>query len=91
MVRFSLVTGALILIAIGVFVALTGSTLGWAIAAFGVVDLLTVPLVMRMIERSQRKIALEVAAQGTTPDEEPEPPAADPTADPTYNPYARED
>ena len=91
MLRFTLVAGALILIVVGALIALAGSAFGWAIAAVGVVDLLTVPLVVRMIERSQRKIELEAAAQGTAPVEEPESPAADPTADPTYNPYARED
>ena len=65
MLRFTLVAGALILIVVGAFVALTGSAFGSAIAAFGVIDLLTVPLVVRMIERSQRKIELEVAAQRT--------------------------
>lgn len=90
MLRFALVTGALILIVVGAVIALTGSAFGWAIAAVGVVDLVTIPLVMRTIERSQRKIELEAAAQGTAPVEEPEP-AADPIADPTYNPYARED
>ncbi len=91
MMRFTLVTGALILIVVGAFVALTGSSFGWAIAAVGVVELLTVPLVVRMIERSQRKIELEVAPQGTAPVEEPDSPAVDAAADPTYNPYARED
>lgn len=91
MLRFALITGALILMVVGAVIALTGSAFGWAIAAVGVVDLFTVPLVMRAIERSQRNIELEAAAHGTTPVDEPERPAADPTADPTYNPYARED
>lgn len=91
MLRFALVAGALILIVVGAVIALTGSAFGWAIAAVGLVDLVTVPLVMRAIERSQRKLELEAAAQGTALVDEPERPAADPTADPTYNPYARED
>ena len=77
--RWVLPLSSLAIIAAGGAVAAFGdTTTGLLIAAVGLVDLLTVPFVLRRIGASRGK-----APAG--------PEAADPTADPDYNPYARED
>ncbi len=74
MVAVALLTIAL---GMGIYLALDDSVVGIAVAAFGVIDLLTIPLVLRMIARNR------AGSSG------PAPTPAEP--DRTYNPYARED
>lgn len=82
--RIALLAGALGIIGAGLIVALSGSAFGWAIAAFGVVDLVTIPIILRAVS-GKRTPAGPAAA-------DPEAPPAEPAeTDPSYNPYARED
>ena len=74
MVAVALLTIAL---GVGIYLAMDDSVVGIAVAAFGVIDLLTIPLVLRMIARNR-------AGSGAPPGTPAEP-------DRTYNPYARED
>jgi hypothetical protein len=77
--RWALPLSSLAIIAAGGVVAASGdTTTGLLIAAVGMVDLLTVPFVLRWIG----------ASRGRAPGD---PQATDPTEDPDYNPYARED
>jgi hypothetical protein len=77
--RTALIGGALITIAVGVFLYLAvDEMIGIALVAIGVVDLVTIPLVLGMMERNR--------ARSASPSE---PPPVE--ADPSYNPYARED
>ena len=66
-----------IALGVGIYLLLDDSVVGIAVAAFGVVDLLTIPLVLRMIARNRAGSSA------------PTPAPAEP--DRTYNPYARED
>ena len=74
-----MVAVALLTIALGagIYFAMDDSVVGIAVAAFGVIDLLTIPLVLRMIARNR-------AGSSAPPGTPAEP-------DRTYNPYARED
>ena len=74
MVAVALLTIAL---GVGIYLAMDDSVVGIAVAAFGVIDLLTIPLVLRMIARNR--------AGSGAPTSTPAGP------DRTYNPYARED
>ena len=77
--RSALIGGALITIAVGVFVYLSiDETMGIALAAIGLVDLLTIPFVLGLMARNR-----------TSSGAAPEAPEAEPDRD--YNPYARED
>ncbi len=77
--RMALITSSFLIIAIGVFFGLSGAAWGIWVAGAGLVDLLTLPFVIRMIERDQAP-------------ESPPAGGADPAAtDLSYNPYARED
>jgi hypothetical protein len=77
-----LLGGALltIVLGIGVYFILEEKTIGIALAAFGVIDLLTAPFMLRTIQQGSSGDAPEAPA-----DEAPAQP------DPSYNPYARED
>ena len=79
LLRIVLLASSLIVIGIGGALLYSGSDVGWFLVGFGVIDLVTMPFTLRMIDRSS-------AAKGGDPAE-----PIDPTADPTYNPYARED
>ncbi len=83
--RPALLAGALFMIGIGVYLILSGSNTGFILAGVGVVDLLTIPFTLRMIDRG----SANRTGDPTTPEVSPEP--IDPAADPSYNPYARED
>ena len=74
MVAVALLTIAL---GVGIYLAMDDSVVGIAVAAFGVIDLLTIPLVLRMIARNR--------AGSGAPTSTPAGP------DRAYNPYARED
>lgn len=82
--RIALLAGSLAIIAVGVVIALSGSAYGWAIAAFGVVDLVTIPLVLRSVSGDR-------SPAGPAEADPDAPPAEPPEEDPSYNPYARED
>ena len=85
--RIALITSSFLIIGTGAYFALSGASWGLLIAAAGVADLLTIPFVIRMIERGQ---AAESGGPGSQSDGAVDPveAAAD---DPSYNPYARED
>ena len=70
--------GALGIAGAGVWLALGGSGWGWIIVAFGLLDLATIPFVLRTVARKSG--ATETAESGS-----------DPIVHPTGNPYARED
>ncbi|MET0742226.1 MAG: hypothetical protein ABWY78_02545 [Microvirga sp.] len=50
MVAVALLT---IVLGVGIYLAMDDSVVGIAVAAFGVIDLLTIPLVLRMIARNR--------------------------------------
>lgn len=81
--------GALVTIAIGVFIALTVGWYGWVIAGVGVIDLAAAPLwIGRMgTVGKQTEPVISTGDEGSAPAGT----SAEPTADPAYNPYARED
>jgi hypothetical protein len=77
--RSALIGGALITIAVGVFLYLSvDETVGIALAAIGLVDLVTIPFVLGVVARNR-------STSGAAPEPSPREP------DPDYNPYARED
>lgn len=76
----ALVAGAMVIIAAGGIVTLLAGWYGLLIVAFGLIDLATIPFVLRAISGSR----------GGSATGEPEPSAGE-AADPDYNPYARED
>ena len=82
--RLALLVGATLMIVagVGIYLILEEPLVGLVIAAVGVLDLLTVPLVMRSIGRRSGSSPTAAPADG-----EPEPAGSDPS----YNPYARED
>ena len=70
---------SVVIIAIGAATAIAGNaTLGIVIAAVGVIDLATVPLVLRRVGQPRAT-------------KSPSSSSPDAAADPSYNPYARED
>ena len=75
---------ALLTIALGgaLYYFLDESVVGIVVAAFGVVDLLTIPFVLRMVARNRAGSAGSSASPAEGTPAEP---------DRTYNPYARED
>ncbi len=79
LLRTVLLATSLIVMGIGGTLLYSGSDVGWFLIGFGVIDLVTMPFTLRMIDRSS-------AAKGGGPAE-----PIDPTANPSYNPYARED
>jgi membrane protein implicated in regulation of membrane protease activity len=81
----ALVSGSMVIVGLGLAVVLSGESFGWAIVAFGVLDLATVPFVARRVAGART----QTAERPTTA--ESEGPVTEPTADPSYNPYARED
>ena len=77
--RWALPLGSVVIIAVGAAIAVSGSTtVGIIIAAVGLVDLATVPFILR---RAGNARTTERAPLSTP----------DAAADPSYNPYARED
>ncbi len=75
---------ALLTIALGgaLYYFLDESVVGIVVAAFGVVDLLTIPFVLRLVARNRVGTAAPASAPAEGTPAEP---------DRTYNPYARED
>ena len=85
-----IVGGALVTIGIGLFIAFTIGWYGWAIVAFGVIDLTAMPFWLgRMGGASQQaqRDTISTGDPGAAPAEAP----VEASADPSYNPYARED
>jgi hypothetical protein len=82
LLRIALLATSLVVIGLGGALLYSGSDVGWFLIGFGILDLLTMPLVLRTITRGR---------QGS--ETRPSDPSApiDPAADPSYNPYARED
>jgi len=74
---------SLVVIGLGGALVYLGSDFGWFLVGFGVLDLLTMPLVLRKISHGSTD-------PGARESDDPAAPI-DPTADPSYNPYARED
>lgn len=90
MVKRWVVVGALVTIAVGVFIALTIGWYGWVIAAVGLLDLAATPLWIGRLgttSKEAERVAVSTEDAGVGPAET----SAEPTADPSYNPYARED
>lgn len=86
--KLALPLGALAIIAVGAVMLAAGeSVAGWALVGFGVIDLLSVPLVLKMVKTGPT--ASEPGPEPLETAVPTEPP--DPAADPSYNPYARED
>ena len=81
--RTALLASSLVVIGLGGALLYSGSDIGWFLIGFGVLDLLTMPFVLRTITRGSRAGGTDEPADPATP--------IDPTADPSYNPYARED
>jgi hypothetical protein len=86
LVRYCLLGGAVFMIGIGIYLVSGGTSLGWLAVGFGILDLATIPFVMRAIGRSRRT---EPPPATAAPAEEAQPETPD--QDPSYNPYARED
>ena len=81
-----IVGGALVTIGIGLFIASTIGWYGWAIVAFGLLDLAAMPLWLGRMGAASQQAEPNASATGIAGTASGEAPA-----DPTYNPYARED
>jgi hypothetical protein len=84
--KMSIATGALFIVGAGLYFALGGEVWGWAIVAFGVVELATMPFIMRILDRTHAEITGQAPGVSETPQAD-----ASEQPDPSYNPYARED
>ena len=71
-----------IVLGAGISFIVDDSVVGIIVAAFGVVDLLTIPLVLRVVARNRGGAQAPGSAPGEPAPVEP---------DRSYNPYARED
>ena len=81
-----IVGGALVTIGIGLFIAFTIGWYGWAVVAFGLLDLAAMPFWLGRMGAAGRQAERDAIATGDA-----DPASAEAPADPAYNPYARED